>query len=81
MNQGREIHRTVRVTAYDILGSTNRHTGGGDYQQLAGALARLSGTRIGTNIATNGERVRHGFGLLDEWRIIEKGRVAAGWPP
>ena len=81
MNQGREIHRTVRVTAYDILVSTNRHTGGGDYEQLAGAFARLSGTRIETNIATNGERVRHGFGLLDEWRIIEKspgsGRMVA----
>jgi plasmid replication initiation protein len=81
MNQGREIHRTVRVTAYDILVSTNRHTGGGDYEQLAGAFGRLSGTRIETNIATNGERIRHGFGLLDEWRIIEKslgsGRMVA----
>jgi plasmid replication initiation protein len=81
MNQGREIHRTVRVTAYDILVSTNRHTGGGDYEQLTSAFGRLSGTRIETNIATNGERVRHGFGLIDEWRIIEKspsnGRMVA----
>jgi plasmid replication initiation protein len=81
MNQGREIHRTVRVTAYDILVSTNRHTGGGDYDQLTSAFGRLSGTRIETNIATNGERVRHGFGLIDEWRTIEKspsnGRMVA----
>ena len=81
LNQGREIHRTVRITAYDLLVSTNRHTGGGDYEQLASAFGRLSGTRIETNIATNGERIRHGFGLLDEWRIIEKtpasGRMVA----
>jgi plasmid replication initiation protein len=81
MNQGREIHRTVRVTAYDILVSTNRHTGGGDYDQLTSAFGRLAGTRIETNIATNGERVRHGFGLIDEWRTIEKspsnGRMVA----
>ena len=69
LNQGREIHRTVRITAYDLLVSTNRHTGGGDYEQLASAFGRLSGTRIETNIATNGERIRHGFGLLDEWRV------------
>ena len=72
LNQGREIHRTVRITAYDLLVSTNRHTGGGDYEQLASAFGRLAGTRIETNIATNGERIRHGFGLLDEWRLIEK---------
>jgi len=81
LNEGREIHRTVRITAYDLLVSTNRHTGGGDYEQLASAFGRLSGTRIETNIATNGERIRYGFGLLDEWRIIDKspasGRMVA----
>jgi len=80
MNQGREINRTVRLTAYDLLVSTNRHTGGGDYDQLANSLRRLAGTRIETNIATNGQRIKHGFGLLDEWRTIEKdpsGRMVA----
>jgi plasmid replication initiation protein len=81
MNQHREPSRVVRMTAYDILVSTNRHTGGGDYEQLTDAFRRLSGTRIETNIVTNGERVRHGFGLIDEWRVIEKnpanGRMVA----
>jgi plasmid replication initiation protein len=72
MNQGREPSRVIRMTAYDLLVTTNRYTGGGDYEQLTDAFRRLSGTRIETNIMTNGERIRHGFGLIDEWRVIEK---------
>jgi hypothetical protein len=47
----------MRITAYD-------HTGGGDYQQLASAFGRLAGARIETNIATNGELIRHGLVYL-----------------
>jgi plasmid replication initiation protein len=72
LNQDREPSRTIRMVAYDLLVSTNRHTGGGDYDQLEEAFNRLRGTSITTNITTNGERIRHGFGLIDEWRIIEK---------
>src|SRR5271167_4092639 len=51
---------------------TNRHTGGGDYDQLQKAFERLSGTRITTDIRTNGIRQREGFGIIDSWKIIEK---------
>jgi plasmid replication initiation protein len=81
INQNRPPSRTIRMVAYDLLVSTNRHTGGGDYQQLEEAFERLAGTRIRTNITTNGERIRHGFGLIDEWKIIDKapssGRMVA----
>jgi plasmid replication initiation protein len=81
MNQNRTPSRTVRMVAYDLLVSTNRHTGGGDYKQLEEAFERLAGTRIRTNITTNGQRIRHGFGLIDEWKIIDKvpasGRMVA----
>jgi plasmid replication initiation protein len=81
MNQNRAPSRTIRMIAYDLLVSTNRHTGGGDYKQLEEAFERLAGTRIRTNITTNGERIRHGFGLIDEWKIIDKvpgtGRMVA----
>jgi plasmid replication initiation protein len=49
-------------SAYDLLVSTNRHTGGGDYDQLQKAFERLAGTRITTDIRTNGVRQRDGFG-------------------
>ncbi|WP_235993230.1 MULTISPECIES: replication initiator protein A [Gluconobacter] len=71
-NRGRPIAPTVRFTAYDFLRSTNRSTGGLSYRRIAGMLARLRGTGIETNIETNGQRERRGFGLIDSWRIVEK---------
>jgi plasmid replication initiation protein len=72
MNQDRPISRTVRLTAYDFLITTNRYTGGRNYKLLKDSFARLAGTRIETNIVTGGRRVRQGFGLLDNWKIIER---------
>ncbi|MEF3193635.1 MAG: replication initiator protein A [Halothiobacillaceae bacterium] len=81
MNRGREdVSRVVRFTAYDFLVTTNRPTSGVGYQRMAEALGRLSGTRIETNIKTAGQRERAGFGLIDDWRVIEKdngGRMVA----
>ncbi len=73
MNRRREdISRTVRVTAYDLLKSTNRATGGREYRLLEAAFKRLRGTSITTDIMTNGTRITKGFGLIDSWEIIEK---------
>ena len=73
LNQGRQdVSRTVRLKAYDFLVTTNRHTGGRDYDLLAAALNRLKGTVINTDIETNGVRQRAGFGLIDNWKIIER---------
>ncbi|EQD50408.1 plasmid replication initiator protein, partial [mine drainage metagenome] len=49
-----------------------RDTSGRAYERLGDALARLSGTRIETNLATDGQRERAGFGLVDSWRVIER---------
>jgi plasmid replication initiation protein len=72
LNRGREISKTVQVTAYDLLVATNRHTGGRNYKLLEQAFKRLSGTKIYTNIKTGGTRVKEGFGIIDKYRIIEK---------
>lgn len=72
MNLGRAVSRTIRFTAYDFLMSTHRRTDGDSYKRLGDALARLSGTRIETNIETGGQRERRGFGLLDSFRIVER---------
>jgi plasmid replication initiation protein len=81
MNRGRPINRTVRLTAYDLLVATNRSTGGRAYDLLQDALNRLRGTAINTDITTNGVRQRRGFGLVDNWEIIERvptnGRMVA----
>lgn len=81
MNRGREdVGRIIQMTAYDFLVTTNRRTDGDSYKRLGASLARLSGTRIETNIATDKLRERAGFGLVDSWRIIERdgdGRMMA----
>jgi plasmid replication initiation protein len=82
LNRGRnDMSRTVRLKAYDLLVATNRSTGGDHYKRLEAAFDRLAGTRIKTNISTNGVRIREGFGLIDNWKIIERspgnGRMVA----
>nr|AWD72308.1 replication initiation protein [Polaromonas sp. W10N] len=73
MNRGREdVSRTVRFVAHDFLVVANRPTAGVGYARMNGTLERLSGTRIETNIETDGQRERAGFGLVDSWKIIEK---------
>lgn len=64
--------RTVRFVVYDYLVTTNKLTGGKEYQRLQDALERLRGTSIKTNIKTGGQRVKEGFGIVDSWKIIEK---------
>jgi len=72
INRGREPGRTLQIRAHDLLIATNRHTGGSDYDRLHKAFERLRGTTISTDIKTNGERIRSGFGMIDEWNIIER---------
>jgi plasmid replication initiation protein len=74
LNRGRldANNRTIRFRVYDYLVSTNKLTGGKEYQRLQEALERLRGTSIKTNIKTGGQRVKEGFGIVDSWMIIEK---------
>ena len=72
MKRGYEIGPRVRLTAYDLLVSTNRPTGGVGYKRLEAALNRLRGTTIVTNIETGGSRIGEGFGLIESWKIIEQ---------
>jgi hypothetical protein len=72
MNAGAELQKTLHLKAYDVLVSTNRNTDGRGYEQLKGALDRLSGTRIRTNVKTGEQEVTEGFGLIESWRIVRQ---------
>lgn len=74
LNRGREDakSRKVRFRVYDYLVSTNRPVGGEHYKRLEAGLDRLKGTSIKTNISTGGARIKHAFGLIDDWKIVEK---------
>lgn len=81
MQQGYEPKQVIRFTAHDMLISTNRMTDGRGYERLEGALNRLRGTTINTNIKTGGFQITKGFGLIDSWEIVRKhpvnGRMVA----
>lgn len=74
LNRGREDakNRKVRFRVYDYLVSTNRPIGGEHYKRLEAGLDRLKGTTIKTNVVTGGSRIKHAFGLIDDWRIVER---------
>lgn len=73
MNRGREdVGRVVRFTAHDFLVSTKRDTSGRAYKRMGEMFERLSGTRIETNIKTDGTRERGWFGFIDHARVIER---------
>lgn len=74
MNAGREISRTLQLRAHDLLVATNRDTSGDGYMRLREAFERLAGTRITTNIATDGIETTSGFGLIESWEIVRKSR-------
>ncbi len=80
VNAGREISRTVRLRAHDLLVATNRDTGGDSYVRLREAFERLAGTRITTNITSGGIAATRGFGLIESWDILrraESGRMVS----
>ncbi|MQY44110.1 RepB family plasmid replication initiator protein [Epibacterium sp. SM1969] len=74
LNAGRQVARTLHLTAHDLLVATNRETSGDAYRRLREAFERLAGTRITTNIVTGGKEVTTGFGLIEKWEIVRKAR-------
>jgi plasmid replication initiation protein len=74
LNAGRAISRTLHLTAHDLLVATNRDTSGDSYSRLREAFERLAGTRITTNMTTDGLESTKGFGLIEAWEIVRKSR-------
>ncbi|PHS19410.1 MAG: plasmid replication initiator RepA [Blastopirellula sp.] len=74
LNAGREISRTLKLTAHDLLVATNRDTSGDSYARLREAFERLAGTRITTNMATGDTETTTGFGLIESWEIKRRAR-------
>jgi len=75
LNAGREISRTLHLTAHDLLVATARGTSGDAYARLREAFERLAGTRITTNISTDGVETTRGFGLIEAWEIVRHTRA------
>ena len=74
LNNGQQVHRTLRFKPYDLLVATNRQTGGSGYIGLRASLERLQGTSIETNITTGGVEQIEAFSLIDRYRIVKENK-------
>lgn len=74
LNEGREVHRTMRFAAHDLLTATNRDTSRRGYKLFKEALNRLRNTGIETNITTGGEERLDGFGFIENYSVVRETR-------
>lgn len=74
LNAGRPVSRRLTLTAHDLMLATNRETSGDAYRRLRDAFERLAGTRITTNIITDGIETTRGFGMIEGWEIVRRTR-------
>ena len=72
INRGDKPFRKIRFKAKDYFNATKRNGGGEEYARFKASLDRLSGTRIKTNINTTNIKKAEGFGIIDNWKIIEQ---------
>ncbi len=75
LNAGREVARTLTLTAHDLMVATGRETSGDGYRRLRDAFERLAGTRITTDISTGDTETTTGFGLIESWQIVRRTRA------
>ncbi len=64
-----DVPRTLRVTAYDLLRTIQRDTGGKGYVDLKAALERLATTTIHTSIRSTRKGKETRFSWIDEWSV------------
>jgi plasmid replication initiation protein len=74
INEGRQVSRTLKFTAHDMLVATNRQTSGRGYELLKDTLRRLQGTQIETNIKQGGTEKFSVFGLIDKAEVVRETR-------
>ncbi len=74
LNEGRQVQRSLRFKAYDLLVATNRQTSGRGYELLKDALRRLQGTQIETNLKQGGKEYFKVFSLIDSAEIVKETR-------
>lgn len=74
LNSGKQVHRTLRFNAHDLLKVTNRQTSKEGYRLFKTALRRLQGTQIETNITTGGHEQWEVFSFIDNAKTIKETR-------
>lgn len=74
MREGRQVHRTMRFAAHDLLKATNRQVSKEGYRLFKDALERLRNTGIETNIKMGATETLKGFGFIDSYEVVRQTR-------
>ncbi len=74
INNGRIPPKIMRISAHDLMVTTNRPTDGNAYRLLKNAFERLTGCTISTNIRRNGENETDIFHIIERARVVESSR-------
>lgn len=80
LNQSQPVSRRIRIDTFAFLKTTKRSTSVASYERIEDALLRLRGTTISTTIVTGGKRTTNGFGLIEEYSIVDEGGKRDGSP-
>jgi plasmid replication initiation protein len=70
VDRGEDVGRVFTFTAGDFFRIAGLSDGRGSYERIEGAIERLQGTQIRTNIVTGGERTKEWFSWLDNAKVI-----------
>jgi plasmid replication initiation protein len=70
MERGEDVDRTFAFTAGDFFRVAGISDGGSAYERIEGALKRLKGTQILTNISTGGTHTVDAFSWVENYRIV-----------
>jgi plasmid replication initiation protein len=74
VERGEDVGRQFSFTAGDFFRVAGLSDGSGSYERIEGALGRIQGTQIRTNIVTGGERTREWFSWLDSAKVTYRKR-------
>ena len=74
LKEGRQVHKTLRFAAHDLLKATNRDTSRRGYKLFKEALDRLRNTGIETNITMGETETLEGFGFIDKYKVVRETR-------
>lgn len=70
--------RRVRFDVHPFLVGTRRSTGGAAYERALDTCRRLRGTTIETNIKTTDEERTKGFGLIEDYDVVQYSKNGKG---
>lgn len=70
---GKPHSRKIEFDAADFLRTTQRGDGGASYKRIVEACQRLRGTTVQMNIKTNEKEQTRGFGLIQDYDVIQSG--------